>query len=237
MKAVDNNLLYVDMALEIEKRINDGTYKVGDKLPSERELSETYQVSRNVIRQAITILREKGMLVVRPGKGAYVTNIQDQLVTDTLKRVVEKYGSDIDDILEVREVLEISIIKKAVHRATENDVKILKSIYKRMESKKRYVNEFLEEDLNFHVALANATQNEIFPVLVTSFFEMTEKSPFTVTNLSNGFINVIDSAQEQHLMLIRAIEEKNESLAVATMMDHMNLFREEIRIIKEQKLI
>ncbi len=229
--------MYIEISAEIEKKINQGIYQEGEKLPSERELTHDLQVSRNVIRQALTILREKGIIMIRPGKGAYVTRLKDNIVSDSLKRIAQKYESSIEDILEVREELEISITKKAVQKATGGDVKKLKLIWGVMETKQSRASEYLEEDLNFHVALAASTQNPLFTVLIRSFFDMTEKSPFTLTNLTSGYIDVIQKAQKQHWELIEAIESKDEPKAVRIIRDHMNLFREEIHFLRGQKMI
>lgn len=232
-----DHLLYVDTAMKIEEEINENVLKVGDKLPSERELTIRYQVSRNVVRQAMTILREKGMIEVQPGKGAYVTNPKDMMLADTLKRLVKKYDTSFSDIMEVRIELEKSIITSAVKKATSQDIEGLKRIYNLMEQKKRFVNEYSEEDMNFHIELAKATHNKLFVVLARSFFDLTEKSFFTITDYTNSTIDIIHKAQEQHWRLIDAIETRNPDLAVKTIKEHMDLFKEEIELLESEGLI
>ncbi|MFJ8244800.1 FadR/GntR family transcriptional regulator [Peribacillus asahii] len=230
------NLLYFEVALEIENKINAGIYEEGEKLPSERELTRDYNVSRNVIRQALTILREKGLITIKPGKGAYITKIKDTLVTETLKRVIDKYDSSIEDIQEVRRELELLVIKLAVKKASSDNVKELKRICKQMDGDIS-TSSFLEWDLKFHKALASSTQNPIFSVLVNSFFDMTEHSTFLLTNYTSSFINVMEKAQEHHWMLIESIELRDVDRAILVMKEHMNLFGEEINLLKIDKLI
>ncbi|MFF5398236.1 FadR/GntR family transcriptional regulator [Peribacillus butanolivorans] len=233
---MSGNLLYFEVAQEIESKINAGIYEEGEKLPSERELTQAHNVSRNVIRQALTILREKGLITIKPGKGAYITKIKDTLVTETLKRVIGKYDSSIEDIQEVRYELETLVIKLAVKKACSGNIEELKSICNQMD-KDISISSFLDLDLKFHKTLASSTQNPIFSVLVNSFFDMTEHTTFLLTNYTNSFINVMDKAQEHHWMLIKSIESRDVDRAILVMQDHMNLFGEEISLLKSDKVI
>ncbi|TDK61099.1 FadR family transcriptional regulator [Bacillus salipaludis] len=230
------NLLYFEVAQEIENKIGAGTYEEGEKLPSERELTQSYNVSRNVIRQALTILREKGLITIKPGKGAYITKINDAMVTETLKRVVDKYDSSMEDIQEVRNELELSVIRLAVKKANKENIKELKKICEKMDGDVS-ISRFLEWDFKFHKALAMSTGNPIFSVLVNSFFDMTEQSAFLVTHFTSNFINVMDKAQDHHWKLLESIEARNVDQAVLIMKEHMDLFGEEINLLKIEKLI
>lgn len=229
-----NRLLYEDIAHKIEDQIQQGNFQDGEKLPSERELTSTYNVSRNVIREAIGSLREKGFVDVKPGKGAYVTKFNKGVFTETLKRMLRSDDSTGEDILEVREEMETAIIRKAVQKATTENVETLKKIYKKMQKHSRDVDQFIEEDAHFHMTLAESTQNRVFVMLMHSFFELTERSIFAVTRLTPYSIA---DAQHDHRSLIQAIETENEDLAVSTIEHHMNLLRNEVELLKGQRLL
>ena len=68
-----NDYLYSEIVNYVEESIINQTLKEGDKLPSERELAVQFQISRNVVREGIKILKEKGLVVVHPGRGAFIT--------------------------------------------------------------------------------------------------------------------------------------------------------------------
>ncbi|HEX6923752.1 MAG TPA: FadR/GntR family transcriptional regulator [Bacillales bacterium] len=225
-----NRLLYEEIVQKIEEQIYNGSLEEGDKLPSERELAEEYGVSRNVIREAIGTLREKGFIVVKQGKGAYVTKQNNGVVTETLSRVLRGEDSTGEDILEVRESLEIAIIRKAVYKAVPENIENLKAIYQNMEEKRHYVNQFIEEDARFHRTLAEATQNQIFPLLIDSFYELTEGSIFSLTRLTPYSV---DDAQKHHWNLIKAIEGGDEESAVFTIQGHIELLRSEVALLKK----
>ncbi|MEX2461547.1 MAG: GntR family transcriptional regulator [Paenibacillaceae bacterium] len=104
-------LLYNEISDQIERKINEGIYSEGKKLPSERLLSDEYGVSRNVIREAVRLLSEKGLLEIKPGKGIYVISPNGEMITDAIKRVLQTKGATLHEMLEVREALETSVIK------------------------------------------------------------------------------------------------------------------------------
>jgi GntR family transcriptional repressor for pyruvate dehydrogenase complex len=103
-----------------------------------------------------------------------------------------------------------------------------------MESRKHHIKQFIEEDANFHLALAEATRNRVFRSLIDSFYELTEGSIFALTRLTP--YSVVD-AQKHHYGLIRAIETRNENLAVATIHHHIDLLRSEMELLKKQHLL
>ncbi|BDH63033.1 GntR family transcriptional regulator [Lysinibacillus sp. PLM2] len=223
-------VLYMSIAAELERQIIDGTYKEGDKLPSERELTAIFKVSRNVIRQAITKLREKGLLTVKPGKGAYITELKDSIVDDSLVKIMNKYNYKPEDLLEVREELEIIIISKSVEKAEKVNIEELKQINRIIENNTTSFKEFLEHDYKFHMVLAESTQNPIFPILIRSFLNTTDYFSFSVSMFIKDFTDVLNVVTEHHRKLIEAIENKDEKAAVSIMRAHMNLTREKIAI-------
>lgn len=223
-------VLYMSIAAQIERQIIEGIYKEGDKLPSERELTVVYKVSRNVIRQAITKLREKGLLTVKPGKGAYITELKDSIVGDSLLKIMNKYNYKPKDLLEVREELEIIIICKSIEKAEKINIEQLKQINRKIEHNKTSFKEFLDDDYKFHMVLAESTQNPIFPILIRSFLKTTDYFSFSVSMFIKDFTDVINVVTEHHRKLIEAIENKNEKAAVLIMREHMNLTREKISI-------
>lgn len=227
--------LFNSVIVDIEKKINDGDLKEGDKLPSERELTRTYEISRHGVRQALTVLKEKGLIKITPGKGAFITSYNEDILTESFKRVAQKYDSTIEEILEVREELELSVISKAVLKATPKDIDNLIDICKEMDQVMD-VSRFLECDLKFHKALADASQNCIFAALVHSFFEMTEESPFSLTKYTSNFLDIISKAQKQHWVMIEALKTRDQDLAMKTMTEHMELFREEVDFLRSKNI-
>ncbi|OZU87193.1 hypothetical protein CIL03_18040 [Virgibacillus indicus] len=228
------DLLYTEILTDLREKITSNILKEGQKLPSERELTRQYDVSRNVVREAISALRFEGLINVYTGKGAYVTKPNPIMITDTLERIMKYYNTTIEEILEVREELEKSIIKKVVKTATTEDIKNLIRIYQEMEKSKLNLGKFTELDVEFHKYLAESTKNSIFNLLSNSFIDMTQHVLFIFTRM---FPDSVKTAQSQHLDLIKAIENRNEQLAEDLIISHMQVLRDEIKILRENKLI
>ncbi len=227
-------LLYTEIVSELESKINNNEIKEGEKLPSERELASHYDVSRSVIREALGVLRENGLVTVHAGRGAYATKPNPIMITDSFERIMKYYNTSIEEILEVREELEKIIVLKVVHAATEEDIKQMYAIYNEMEDCKYKLEEFTKLDEELHKQLAKSTNNPIYHLLLSSFIDMTQKILFQITFM---FPHSSKEAQEQHLALIKAIENRDETEAEKIIVDHMEVIRSEIKILREKDLI
>lgn len=228
------DFLYNKIVNDIERKIMINKLKVSDKLPSERELAISYDVSRNVVREAIMVLRVNGFVEIKPGKGIYVTKPNEENVTNSLQRVLKSNRVTGEDILDVREELEIIIIKKAIKKATNKSIKELKEIYKQMDQRKHLVADFIEKDAEFHLMLAQSTQNDVYYFLIHSFFDLTERGLLNITIYSPESVT---EAQTHHKRIIEAIETRDESLAISTIKEHLDLLRDEVETLKAQEII
>lgn len=212
------DFLYSNIAVKIEEAFRD--QKEGTKLPSEREMAVHYGVSRNVIREALRLLCEKGVLVSQPCKGVYVANKSNEKFADRLEELLQDRRSPLTDIVEVRETLELSVVEKAIERATEEDLQELAAIYEKMEKANGNTQEFTTLDRAFHLRLAQCTQNPIYPILIDAFFQITDEKLFLLTQIFPARVN---SAQREHRELIDAIRSKDKKRAFGTARKHFNI--------------
>lgn len=140
----------------------------GQRLASERELGEQFGVSRTVIREAVRSLTAKGVLVVRPGSGVHVAAADAASVSEQMSLYLRGRGViEYSKINEVRAALELQTARLAAERATDADVAELEERCERMaaldDSEQASV-----EDVEFHRAIAHATANELFLVMLDS---------------------------------------------------------------------
>lgn len=222
--------LYEDIVNDFQDKIESKSLAQGAKLPSERILAETYGVSRNVIREALKVLSEKGLIEIRPGKGGYVSILEDKQIQDKLELAVFKSRSNLLDILEVREILEKGIVKKAVQKADAKNISRLKEIYNKMERHLVSQTNFAAEDALFHKELANCTNNNMLIILMTSFYQMIDKKLFQVTQ---RYTERTIQGQQEHRQIIDAIESRDGDKAVAAIENHMACIREQLEDCKE----
>jgi GntR family transcriptional regulator, transcriptional repressor for pyruvate dehydrogenase complex len=154
-----------DLMLE---RILSGQLSVGDRLPSERELGEQFGVSRTVIREAVRALLAKGVLEARAGSGLRVVAVGPATVSESMNLYVRGGGLDFQHVHEVRRMLEVHITGLAAERAAEDDIDRLAAVHDQMAASLGDFEAAALHDLEFHRAIARATHNELFLVLMDS---------------------------------------------------------------------
>lgn len=159
------------VAVQIEQRILAGDLRSGDRLPTERELAEQFQVSRTAVREALKILAQKGLVDMRPGRGTMVIDGASEALRHSLGLVMrlklgEVGGSNM--LVEVREILEVEIAALAAARVTDSETMVLREAVQTMDASLGDADAFIAADNQFHEALARATQNPLILALINS---------------------------------------------------------------------
>ena len=148
--------------------------KPGDRLPSERDLGDRFGVSRTVIREAVRALVAKGLLEVRPGSGTVVRDLTAAAAAESMSLILRLHSAKLDytKVVEVRRLLEVEIAGLAAERRTERNLEDIETILREAESQLEDPETFIQTDIEFHAALAEATQNELFAVLLDSISDI-----------------------------------------------------------------
>ena len=159
---------------QIEELIIEGHLQPGDRLPPERELSRQFGVSRTVIREAVRALVAKSLLEVQPGSGTIVCSPTPESVAKSMTMLLLAAQPDVDynKVHEVRRLLEIEIAGLAAVRHTAEDLAKLEAILRESSETQGNPDCFPECDVAFHAALAHATHNELFPLLLDSMADI-----------------------------------------------------------------
>lgn len=156
-----------EVAAKIQQQISLGQYQVHEKLPTEPELMKSFGVGRSTIREAIRILANSELLRVQQGVGTFVKDASDikEPLSQRLKR------ANAQDVDEVRKLLEMKIAEKAAHHRKEEDITKMQHFLElrtqAAQTGKLY--ECVEADIQFHIAIAEASQNDILADLYKSF--------------------------------------------------------------------
>jgi GntR family transcriptional regulator, transcriptional repressor for pyruvate dehydrogenase complex len=127
LKAVEKRRAYQDVVSQILTLIKNGKLKKGDQLPTERDLAETFKVSRTTVREAIRSLQSMKMVESRQGDGTYVLANKD-IEVQNLCSALFRERDDLMDIFHVRNIIEPSIAQLAAERATPEEIKELEII-------------------------------------------------------------------------------------------------------------
>lgn len=221
---IQSERLYEQIVNQIELRIEAGALRVGDQLPSERELAEQFGVSRTAVREAVKALRQKGLLEIRPGRGTFITNGTSDTVRNSLGMLMKigiTKGSG--DLVEVREILEPEIAALAATRMTDECISAMQEAVNIMDTALDNVDVFVEADLDFHLALAEGTQNLIIPILMDSIIDLLREQRKR-TGLTNGGLQ---RGQIHHKKILDAVTRRDAQAARQAMQDHLKQVRED----------
>jgi GntR family transcriptional repressor for pyruvate dehydrogenase complex len=205
---------------ELLDSIVEGRLRSGQRLPSERDLSEQFGVSRTVIREAVRGLEAKGVVEVKAGKGLQVASVTSAQVSETFDLFVR--GQQIKDyvqpadISEVREMLELRIVELACQRATEEDLVAIEKAFASIESATNN-KEAAEADSLFHLAIAQATHN----LLLVTLLESVNATISAVRRESLQRPGRKAEAQKQHRKVLEQLLARNTVGVVEAMAHHL----------------
>ncbi len=175
-KPIKKTRIYEKIVLEIKDLIEQGTLNWGDQLPTERELSETFKVSRTCVREAFRILESQGFLESRPGDGTYITNNPIDSLVQPLASFILKEKDHQLELFEMRRLLESQLAYLAAERATPENMTKMEKILRRQAEQIANGETGLDADSDFHHALAEATNNRILLHVMNTTMEFLAES-------------------------------------------------------------
>ncbi len=159
-EAVRRNRIYEDIARQIEKMITE-KMRPGDMLPPERQLADQFGVSRSSIRDAIRMLELAGLVEARQGLGTVVRERSADTVVNPLTSILIQKRKLVGELLEVRKIVEPPLAARAASRATPQQLAGMEDILRRQAEKMAAGELAIEEDSEFHYAIALAADNSV----------------------------------------------------------------------------
>lgn len=140
----------------------------GTRLPSEREMADTLGVGRSTLREAMAALDLLGIIEVRPGSGSYLKADSSQLLSQALQWGLMLAQPEVQDLVEVREHLELLAAKLAATHASDEDIERLRVHLEQMREPGASVEDFVEADIAFHLETARIANNTVLEALLES---------------------------------------------------------------------
>lgn len=216
---------------QIRRALELGRFKPGDKLPTERELSEMLDVSRTVVRAAMTVLDRDGLVSVRRGRGGGVTVLappQDEAAT---RRTMRENRVSLQNAFDYRIVVESGAARLAAERRRATDITQLRKLLSAMaahiaaavesgDNSPRMVTEWQSLDSAFHLRIAEACRNQyLFDAVANARRAMW-------LPVGAIFHHIEPNANDHHDAIVDAIEARDPELAAATMTEHINTTRQ-----------
>lgn len=206
------------VAERVRGDITSGAYSRGDKLPTERDLSEKYGVSRPIVREAINTLKRDGLVATRQGLGAFVVETKE--VTFRLATVDLNDALDIRNVIELLMAVESAATSLAAERRTSQQ---LRAIERQLEAMQRAFdnNETgIEEDMAFHREIADASGNPHFRDM-SDFLESRVRNFIRKARASSLRNALLSQVQQEHHAIFKAIKNNDPNAARKAAEDHL----------------
>jgi GntR family transcriptional repressor for pyruvate dehydrogenase complex len=222
-KVVQTSRLYQQIVQQIEESILKGDLNEGEQLPAERDLAQQFGVSRTAVREALKTLREKGLVEAYAGRGTFVTNEAARSARHTLDRVIRRGASEgAVHLVEVREILEPEIAALAARHANEDARSAMHEAMIVMDAALD-AEGFIEGDLDFHLALAEAAGNPFILSLIDSIVGLLREQRMRTYSIDGG----PERGQYHHKRILEAIERSDPQGARDAMSAHLRQVRED----------
>lgn len=177
-------LLHVSVQESLRTYIDDNQLKAGDALPPENFFAQQLRVSRNSVREAIKALESLGILETRRGIGVFVKAFSFEPLLDNLAYGLRGTLRDVEEVLEMRRVLEVALIEKTVPLIGQADIDELRQVVAAMKAHAEHNENFAEEDQLFHQLLFRCQGNRMMTRMLDVFWLAFYKASDFV-NLSN----------------------------------------------------
>ncbi|MGA7512894.1 MAG: FadR/GntR family transcriptional regulator [Candidatus Sulfotelmatobacter sp.] len=226
-KVVRTSRLYEQIVQQIEESVLNGSLKPGDQLPAERDLAQRLGVSRTAVREAVKTLREKGLVEAYSGRGTFVTDGTSKAARqsfDLMVKIGQQEGSP--HLAELRLILEPGIAAMAAERVKEEDVAAMRDAVAVMERSQKDPEAYIEADLDFHLALAEAVANPLILSLIDSIVGLLREQRIKIFNVEGG----PQRGQFHHKRILEAVERRDPEMARAAMRAHLEQVRQDSQI-------
>ncbi len=201
----------------IRDLINNKNLEPGDKLPSERMLSERFEVSRSNVREAIQKLEFYGILKSKPQSGTFVADIGQVAMNGMMDDILGLEDPDFKSLVETRILLELKTVRLAAKRRTDDDLKSMELALDAFKEKVLNNEDAVQEDLLFHLAIAqacgNSTINRMMLIITPEIINNFEKYHVCDKNQS-------EKRLKEHQDIFDAIKEQNTQKAKQMMKNH-----------------
>lgn len=207
--------LYEAIVRDLAEKIASGVYPVGSRLPSERQLADRYQVSRPTVREALIALELDQMVEVRQGSGVYVLSPAAMQVVDD--------DPDIGpfELLEARQLVECEICAFVAPQLSEDDARDLYAIVDRMAAVDGDADAAEALDREFHVRIAQASQNGALVAMAEMLWDTRARSPlYRFFNAKAVKAGVLPSVKE-HRSIVDALNSRDAEAARHAMREHL----------------
>ena len=221
-KKIKPKKIYEEVSDELYEMIRSGTLKPGDKLDSIQQLAENFQVGRPAVREALSALSSMGLIEIKQGEGTFVKTFDPSIMNYPLTTALLMDKENIKHLLEVRKILETGTAELAAKKRTIDDLADIET--KLSDMQKVADDEELSDqaDIAFHVAIANASKNELLITLMSQVSVMMTEKMRDIRRLALYSEEMsLKRLYQQHTQIYEAIANRDEAGARQAMLLHL----------------
>ena len=224
VQKVSREGLHEQVVEQMQELIFEKHLRSGSRLPGERELCERFGVSRTVIREASKVLAQRGLLVIEPGRGTFVTLPAEHDVHRSIALFARARDVSFANLVEVRRALEPEIAELAAARATETHRQRLQACIEVMDRSLADPEAYVAADQEFHSVLAEATGNDIFIAITGVIVSLAQNA----RRLMFAIPEAPDRGQSYHRRILECIVASDGTGARSTMFEHLRQVEQDI---------
>ncbi len=215
--------LSTSVVRQIEGLILRGILRPGERLPSERELSDRLAVSRPSLRDAIAELQEQGLLASRAGSGIYVAEVLGSAFSPALTRLFATHDEAVFDYLSFRKDMEGLAAERAARMASDSDLKVIQVIFDKMVAahEKRNAEKEAALDAQFHTAIIEASHNIVMLHMMRSMFDLLREGVFYNRQVMFKQHTTREALLDQHRAINDALQARDPARARAAIEAHL----------------
>ncbi len=234
-KPIKQKRVYEEIVEQIRRLVAEGALKPGDRLISERELADRLQVSRASIREAFSALDMLGILESKPGEGTFIREVPQETIIKPLALIFMLYKDSSLEVLEVRTILEAESASLAARRGTPEDMERIKACLDKMEQDLLSGSIGEVSDAQFHLAIAEATDNKVLVRLMNTVSDLIVEA----MRYSRQRLFQVQGNREklfaQHKKICQAILNRDSEGARQAMREHLSFVVKEVAHYEEER--
>jgi GntR family transcriptional repressor for pyruvate dehydrogenase complex len=220
---------------QIEALILRGILRPGERLPSERELSDKFGVSRPSLREALSDLQDRGLLVSKAGAGVFVADVLGSAFSEALVKLFAGHPEALFDYISFRRDMEGLAAQRAARLGSDTDLKVIDTIFKKMEAAhtKRNPADEASLDADFHLAIIEASHNVIMLHMMRSMYQLLREGVFYNRQVMFKQRTTRQTLLDQHRVINDALQARDPVSARDAVAAHLNFV--ERSLLEQQK--
>ncbi len=204
------------LILRFQQLLTDGLLTPGTKLPPERELAASFGVARSSLRQALKVLEIMGVITQKVGDGSYLNKDASAVLSVPMEFLFLLDDISIQELMEMRLMVEPALAAKAAERATSDDIALLRQSIRELEGSEADRVRLVSADLMFHRAIFRATGNRLSGRL----FHIIHRAMLNMMMVTSQMVE-LEHTLQFHQPILEAIELGDPKRASALMTDHL----------------